>query len=196
MSRRTYFSDLWLKLPQYKDWLRKKDDITWKCSYCAKDIDVSNTGESPLKSHAERIKHRSRSPTEPNPLSFFDGSKNEKNKEMSANSGQKTITFTKTKLKLKIRTITFSTFTRVNVSFAEIRCALKTVESNYSQRSCENTNELFKIMFPGSIVAEHSKLGKTKCGYLITHGLRNCFLGILIQKYNNHLSILFLLTKV
>ena len=54
---------------------------------------------------------------------------------MSANSGQKTITFTKTKLKLKIRTITFSTFTRVNVLFAEIRFALKTVESNYSQRS-------------------------------------------------------------
>ena len=115
---------------------------------------------------------------------------------MSANSGQKTITFTKTKLKLKIRTITFSTFTRVNVLFAEIRFALKTVESNYSQRSWENTNELFKIIFPGSIVAEHFKLGKTKCGYLITHGLRNYFLGILIQKYNNHLSILFLLTKV
>ena len=28
MPRKTYFSHLWLKLPQYKDWLRKKDDIT------------------------------------------------------------------------------------------------------------------------------------------------------------------------
>ena len=34
-------------------------------------------------------------------------------------------------------------------------------------------------MFPGSIVAEHFKLGRTKCGYLITHGLRNYFLDIL-----------------
>ena len=34
-------------------------------------------------------------------------------------------------------------------------------------------------MFPGSIVAEHFKLGKTKCGYLITYGLRNYFLDIL-----------------
>ena len=34
-------------------------------------------------------------------------------------------------------------------------------------------------MFPGSIVAEHFKLRKTECGYLITHGLRNYFLSIL-----------------
>ena len=71
------------------------------------------------------------------------------------------------------------TFTRDNVLFAEIRFALKTVESNYSQHSCENINELFKVIFPGSIVAEHFKLGRTKCGYLITHGLRNYFLDIL-----------------
>ena len=52
MPRKTYFSDLWLKLPQYKAWRRKKDDITGQCSYCAKDIDVSNMGESALKSRA------------------------------------------------------------------------------------------------------------------------------------------------
>ena len=34
-------------------------------------------------------------------------------------------------------------------------------------------------MFPGSIVAEHFKLGRNKCGYLITHGLRIYFLDIL-----------------
>ena len=34
-------------------------------------------------------------------------------------------------------------------------------------------------MFPGSIVAEHFQLGRTKYGYLITHGLRNYFLDIL-----------------
>ena len=34
-------------------------------------------------------------------------------------------------------------------------------------------------MFPGSIVSEHFKLGRTKCGYLITHSLRNYFLDVL-----------------
>ena len=43
--------------------------------------------ELALKSHAVSKKHQSRSPTEPNnSLSFFDRGKNEKNKEMSANS--------------------------------------------------------------------------------------------------------------
>ena len=87
-------------------------------------------GESALKSHAGSKKHQPRSPTEPNSsLSFFDRGKNEKNKEMSANSekdkrenkptssGQNTIN---------------DTFTRDIVLFAEIRFALKTVELNYS----------------------------------------------------------------
>ena len=87
MPRKSYFSYLWLKLPKYKDWLRKKDDITRQCSYCAKDIDVSNMEESALKSHAGTKKHQSRSPIEPkNSLSFFDRGKNEKSKDMSANS--------------------------------------------------------------------------------------------------------------
>ena len=89
MPRKTYFSDLWLKLPQYKDWLRKKDDITGQCSYCAKDIDVSHMEESALKSHTGNKKHQSRSPTEPNnSLSFFDRGKMENNKDMSVNSGK------------------------------------------------------------------------------------------------------------
>ena len=107
-----------------------EDGITGQRSYCAKDIGVSNMGESALKSHAGSKKHQPRSPTEPNnSLSFFDRGKNEKNKEMSSNSekdkrenkptssGQNTIN---------------DTFTRDIVLFAEIRFALKTVELNYS----------------------------------------------------------------
>ena len=72
-----------------------------------------------------------------------------------------------------------NTFTRENVLFVEIRFALKTFESNYSQCSCENINELFKVMFRGSVVAEHFKVRRTKCGCLSTHGFRNYFLDIL-----------------
>ena len=95
---------------KHKDWLRKKADITGQYSYYAKEIYVSNMGESASKSHAGSRKHQSRSPTEPNnSLSFFDIGKNEENKERSTNSekdkrqnkptssGQKTIddTFTR-----------------------------------------------------------------------------------------------------
>ena len=112
-----------------------------------------------------------------NSLLFFDRRKNEKNKEMSANSEKKNKRGNKPSS--SGQKTNDGMFTRDNVLFAEIRFALKTVESNYSQHSCENINELFKVMFPGSIVAEHFKLGRTKCGYLITHGLRNYFLDIL-----------------
>ena len=180
MPRKTYFSDLWLELPQYKDWFRKKGDITGQCSYYANDIDVPNMGELALKSHTGSEKHQSRSPTEPNNfLSFVGRGKNEQNKEMSANSEKDKRENKPTSSSQK--TID-DTFTRDNVLFAEIRFALKTVESNYSQRSCENINELFKVMFPGSIVAEHFKLGRTKCGYLVAHGLRNYFLDILYKE--------------
>ena len=123
MPRKTYFSDLWLKISQYKDCLRKKDDISGQCGYCAKDIDVFNMGESALKSHAGSKKHQSRSPTERNnSLSFFDRGKNEKNKEMRTNSEKDKRENKPTSSDQK--TID-GTFTRDNVLFAEIRFALK-----------------------------------------------------------------------
>ena len=42
-------------------------------------------------------------------------------------------------------------------------------------------------MFPGSIVAEHFRLGRTKYGYLVTHGLRNYFLDILYTEMQQSL---------
>ena len=92
-----------------------------------------------MKSHAGSKKHQSRSPTEPNnSLSFFDRDKNEKNKEMSANSEKNK---REKKPSSSAQKVIDDTFTR-DVLFAEIRFALKTVESNYSQRSCENINYL------------------------------------------------------
>ena len=38
-----------------------------------------------------------------------------------------------------------------------------------------NTGELFKMMFPDSQVAQTFSCGKTKCSYLITHGLASYF---------------------
>ena len=43
--------------------------------------------------------------------------------------------------------------------------------SHYSMNSSSNTGELFKMMFPDSQIAQKFSCGKTKCSYLITHGL-------------------------
>jgi len=58
-----------------------------------------------------------------------------------------------------------------NVFFAEVQWVLKVVQAKYSQRSCDGLNELFKVMFPDSNVAENFSCGRTKCGYIINHGL-------------------------
>ena len=52
MHRNTHFQDYWLTDPSFKLWERKSDDKTAFCSYCPKNIDVTNGGESAFKRHA------------------------------------------------------------------------------------------------------------------------------------------------
>ena len=63
MPRESHFSDLWLTMPEYNGWLRKKNDTTAICKYCCKDINVSNMGEQALKSHMKGQKHKDRTPS-------------------------------------------------------------------------------------------------------------------------------------
>ena len=46
---------------------------------------------------------------------------------------------------------------------------------HYSVNSGSNTGELFKMMLPDSQIAQKFSCGKTKCSYLITHGLASYF---------------------
>ena len=46
---------------------------------------------------------------------------------------------------------------------------------HYAMNGSSNTGELFKIMFPDSQIAQKFSCGKTKCSYLITHGLASYF---------------------
>ena len=58
---------------------------------------------------------------------------------------------------------------------AEILCALKVANNQFSLRSCLGLSEIFKEMFPDSDIAKSSKLSKTKCGYVINYGLAPYF---------------------
>jgi len=48
---------------------------------------------------------------------------------------------------------------------------MKTLTCNYSTNSAQGNNELFAAMFPDSDIAKQFQCGKTKCSYLITHGI-------------------------
>ena len=74
--------------------------------------------------------------------------------------------------------------TRENVIHSEIRWALKTVDSKFSMRSCDDVSELFRTMFPDSDIAKKFQLSRTKCSYVINHGLAPHFKSVLIEDIN------------
>ena len=70
-KRKTKFSELWLKIPDYVGWLLKRSDGLAYCSYCCKEIDISNMGESSLKSDLKGKKHLEREPCKSGKKFFF-----------------------------------------------------------------------------------------------------------------------------
>lgn len=62
------------------------------------------------------------------------------------------------------------------VAKTEIRWALQTIHTHSSYRSSSANAGLFKVLFPDSEIASKVELGRTKIGYLITHGLAPFFL--------------------
>ena len=68
---------------------------------------------------------------------------------------------------------------------AEIRWAMKVVQSHFSLRSCLDMNELFKTMFPDNQIASQFQMSKTKCSFVINFGLGPYFKDSLISKIND-----------
>ena len=179
MPRTSHFSDLWLSMPHYNDWLGKKSETVATCKYCSKDINISNMGEQALKSHMNGQKHKDRTPSNKSISSHF---------QLASSSKAETvqiISLTSTQPTIK------GVLIKDNVLHAEICWALKTVASKYSQRSCDGTGDLFAVMFPDSEIARNFKLARTKCGYFINYGIAPHFLQLLY-----HLSMSYHLTKV
>jgi len=83
-----------------------------------------------------------------------------------------------------------------NVLRAEVRWVLKTVESKYTQRSCDGLNELFKEMFPDSTIAKKFQLSRTKCSYITNHGLAPYFKSLLMNNIQSLHILQFLLMRV
>ena len=54
---------------------------------------------------------------------------------------------------------------------SEIMWSIDVIMSNYSYRSCERKNHLFNSMFHDSKIASQFHVGKTKCAYVILHGI-------------------------
>ena len=64
---------------------------------------------------------------------------------------------------------------------AEIMWALEVVIAKDSFCSCDNKSELFSSMFPDSQVGKTFACGKTKCKYLVCHGIAPYFKEVLTK---------------
>ena len=181
-KRKTKFSEVWLKNPDYSGWLSRRSDSLAYCSFCCKEIDISNMGESSLKSHLKSKKHSEKEPCKSSQTFFQPAEKKVENSGKTSNTNDQTSTSKESQSSSKSQKSITSFIERDALITAEIRWVLKVVLSNYSQRSCDDIATLFKSLFPGHPIAEKFSCGRTKCGYYINHGLVPHFLQILMAE--------------
>ena len=65
---------------------------------------------------------------------------------------------------------------------AEIFWALKSVVSHFSYNSAHDITDVFKAVFPDSIIAQHMSCGPTKLSYLISFRIAPYFMDLLLKE--------------
>jgi len=145
-KNRSLFQDNWLGEDRFKDWVRKKDDSTAKCSYCWKDISIGNMREAALTSHVKSKKHLERAPSGKIINSMIATSSKNPSEEPEKNN-QKTVD---------------SMLTNVSAIEAEIRWVLSLVCSRHSMNSSNESGKLFQSMFPDSSIAQSFQMWQHK----------------------------------
>ena len=81
--------------------------------------------------------------------------------------------------------------TKDDVLKSEILWTLKLVTSHQSYKSSEDTNKLFKTMFPDSNIAKQFTCGERKASYMSVFGLAEHFLKLLKTSIRGPFVILF-----
>lgn len=155
----TKFQDTWLEKELdgvlLKEWccMVPKDIHSAKCNLCVEQFEISSGGISQVRSHHKGKKHKIKFNARFKNKSFFSET-NEQNinsKEENALSHD------------------------MQVAKAETLWALRVAESNMSFKSCTETVELFKEMFPDSVIASEMQLKEKKVAYVISHGIYKNF---------------------
>ena len=200
MSKQTNFNDSWLSDPVFSSWLGKDKDTTKaRCFLCGGgSFSLDNMGKQALISHAKGKKHQQKVKLSESVKkeqdtfgSFFVKSQPESvaapNPKLDAavilNIPEPPPQAPETsKSKSKAATLMPQMVNKADVLNAEVLWALKILTSHYSQRSCEDTDKLFKNMFPDSQMAQNFQCGRTKCSYLICFGLAPYYHNMLLSK--------------
>ena len=152
---------------------------------CGLTFELSNMGKQALISHfkgkkpcQEKMKYTSKMKQQQQQLKSFFVPKS-KGTQSTDTTQTEDLKVAYPPTGIALASITSATLTqcisRDDILNAEVLWAIKTVMSHYSMNSSSNTDELFKMMFPDGQIAQKFSCGKTKCSYLITHGLASYF---------------------
>lgn len=160
---KTKFQTNWLNKEldgvQIKEWCSeaKDDKYQARCALCTEVFDVSNSGFSQVKSHHKGKKHGQKF------------KKRFKNNYSIADAFRKHDEDPTASRKIDELSHDF------RVAKAEAIWAMRVAENNMSFKSCTESVDLFKIMFPDSITARDMQLAEKKVAYVISHGLAKHF---------------------
>lgn len=159
------FRNKWLENPNYSWWLKPvpKDDHEAYCAVCCKVFKLGTMGIKAVDCHMQSAKH----------IGFANARQHHPQISNFCNaSGEENTTQTpQPHTSPDIRTVCGSTPTLR----AEVIWVLKTVTSHQSYRSNEGIDELFKAMFPDSVLAQTFTCGKDKTRYVAAFGLAPYF---------------------
>jgi hypothetical protein len=167
------FSAKWLSQESYKPWLKefKGDKQKCLCSLCDKLIDIGTMGESALKSHMKSERHKNRADVRNDNeciKSFFAqkpcGSPQAlSTPKQDANNNELCTPAPPTQPSVPCHTTALTNFiVKDTVLRAEILWTLRLIATHQSYKSSENTDKLFKEMFPDSKVATQFRCGERK----------------------------------
>ena len=202
MSRWTTLNPAWLQEDLFNPWLAsmETDKHKARCTVCGINLGLSNMGKQALISHSKGKKHIDqmkllsgvKHEQEQLKSFFVPKTKSDSSAEGTKNTGHESLKVPNPPTETPSAetpstgtgcvTIT-KCIVRDDVNNAEVLWAVKTVMSHFLADRSSNTGDLFGKMFPDIQIAQKFNCGKTKCTYLITHGLAPYF-------HNNMPSIL------
>ena len=159
--------DGWLRNPLYSAWiLLGKVDSLVRCKWCCKDVDISNMGESALKSHMKGKKNIDHTPSDNCQSLNTHLQKSKKNEEPITRQ-----VITNSSLATNKNQAAIDNIHKRKCNSCRNSMDFKTVESKFSLRSCDGASALFLEMFPDSKMAHGFSLSSTKCNYILNFGL-------------------------
>nr|XP_042906334.1 uncharacterized protein LOC122270948 [Parasteatoda tepidariorum] len=152
-----------------KEWLESVtgNDYSAKCSLCCETFEVSGSGFAQVRSHHKGKKHHRK----------FD--------ERFKGNGQSTI-FNWVQNKSSDTAVLSQ---QSQILKAETLWCLHVAKKNISFKSCTDTVDLFKVMFPDSPIASAMQLKEKKTAYVLNHGVSKYFEDLLMKDIDSATKI-------